>query len=69
MTMHLAWAAAVIVMTAACARTETSPTSAPPFASFNTRMDAGRQCTIVIVGNARSAPALEAFQIEDALSP
>jgi hypothetical protein len=35
----------------------------------NTRFDAGRFYTIVIVGNARSAPKLEAFVIEDAPAP
>jgi hypothetical protein len=37
--------------------------------SFNTRLDAGRSYTIVIVGHGKSAPGLEAFLIEDALSP
>ncbi|HYB96259.1 MAG TPA: DUF4397 domain-containing protein [Vicinamibacterales bacterium] len=40
-----------------------------PLASFRTHLEAGRFYTIVIVGNARSDPRLEAFLIEDALSP
>jgi len=43
--------------------------SQPVLASFNAHMTAGRYYTIVIVGRSRSAPALEAFLIEDALSP
>jgi hypothetical protein len=35
----------------------------------DTRFEAGRFYTIVIVGNARSAPKLEAFVIEDAPAP
>ena len=38
-------------------------------ATLNTHLEAGRFYTIVIVGNARSAPNLEAFLIEDALTP
>jgi len=43
--------------------------SQPVLASFNAHMTAGRHYTMVIVGRTRSAPALEAFLIEDALSP
>lgn len=43
--------------------------SAPVLASFSTHMEAGRFYTIVIAGRTRSAPTLEAFLIEDALSP
>jgi hypothetical protein len=38
-------------------------------ASFTGHLEAGRFYTIVIVGNAGGSPALEAFLIEDALSP
>ena len=43
--------------------------SAPVLATVNTHFEAGRFYTLVIVGNARSTPKLEAFLIEDALSP
>jgi hypothetical protein len=43
--------------------------AAPVLVSFNTRIDAGRIYTIVIVGGGPSGSALEAFLIEDALSP
>lgn len=48
-----------------------SSQSASPsvLASFNTHLEAGRFYTIVIVGSATAAPKLEAFLIEDALSP
>jgi len=42
---------------------------APVLASVAAHLEAGRFYTIVIVGSARSAPKLEAFLIEDALSP
>lgn len=38
-------------------------------ATVNTHLEAGRFYTIVIVGYARSAPQLEAFLIEDTLTP
>jgi len=38
-------------------------------ATFNTHLEAGRFYTIVIVGSATATPKLEAFLIEDALSP
>lgn len=38
-------------------------------ATVNAHLEAGRFYTIVIVGNARSAPQLEAFLIEDTLTP
>jgi len=40
-----------------------------PLASFAGHLEPGRFYTIVIVGNARGTPKLEAFLIEDALSP
>jgi hypothetical protein len=43
--------------------------SAPVLVSFNTHLEAGRFYTIVIVGHKGSTPGLEAFLIEDALSP
>lgn len=43
--------------------------AAPVLATLNTHLEAGRFYTIVIVGGAQSAPGLEAFLIEDALSP
>jgi hypothetical protein len=43
--------------------------SAPVLATINAHLEAGRFYTIVIVGGAKSAPGLEAFLIEDALSP
>jgi len=43
--------------------------SAPVLATLTTHLEAGRFYTIVIVGNTRSSPKLEAFLIEDALSP
>lgn len=43
--------------------------AAPALATINTHLEAGRFYTIVIIGNARSAPRLEAFLIEDALTP
>jgi hypothetical protein len=42
---------------------------APVLASFNAHLEAGRFYTIVIVGSASATPKLEAFLIEDALSP
>jgi hypothetical protein len=41
----------------------------PVLTSFNTRLDAGRFYTILIVGSATGTPQLEAFLIEDALAP
>ncbi len=38
-------------------------------ATINSHLEAGRFYTIVILGNARSTPRLEAFLIEDALTP
>ena len=38
-------------------------------ATVNSNLEAGRFYTLVILGNARSSPALEAFLIEDALTP
>jgi len=46
-----------------------STEGAPVLASVAAHLEAGRFYTIVIVGSARSAPKLEAFLIEDALSP
>lgn len=43
--------------------------SAPVLATITAHLEAGRFYTLVIVGNARSTPTLEAFLIEDALSP
>ena len=43
--------------------------AARPLATVNSHLEAGRFYTLVIIGNARSAPALEAFLIEDALTP
>lgn len=43
--------------------------AAPALATINTHLEAGRFYTIVIIGNARSSPRLEAFLIEDALTP
>lgn len=43
--------------------------AATVFATVNTHLEAGRFYTIVIVGNARSSPQLEAFLIEDTLTP
>ena len=43
--------------------------SAPALATINSHLEAGRFYTLVILGNARSSPALEAFLIEDALTP
>jgi hypothetical protein len=43
--------------------------NAPVLASFNAHLEAGRFYTIVIVGSAGAGPKLEAFLIEDALSP
>lgn len=43
--------------------------AAAVLATVNTHLEAGRFYTIVIVGNARSAPQLEAFLIEDTLTP
>jgi hypothetical protein len=42
---------------------------ATPLTSVNAHFEAGRFYTLVIVGNAKSAPKLEAFLIEDALTP
>lgn len=44
-------------------------TGAPVLATLNAHLEAGRFYTIVILGNARTAPRLEAFLIEDALTP
>jgi hypothetical protein len=41
----------------------------PVLATVNTHLEAGRFYTIVIVGGVKSATGLEAFLIEDALSP
>ena len=41
----------------------------PLLATINSHLEAGRFYTLVILGNARSSPALEAFLIEDALTP
>jgi hypothetical protein len=38
-------------------------------ATVNAHLEPGRFYTIVIIGNARSTPKLEAFLIEDALTP
>lgn len=46
-----------------------SDPSAPVLATLKTHLEAGRFYTIVIIGNARSTPKLEAFLIEDALTP
>ena len=43
--------------------------AAGPLATINSHLEAGRFYTLVILGNARSSPALEAFLIEDALTP
>lgn len=43
--------------------------AAAVLATLNTHLEAGRFYTIVIVGHARSTPSLEAFLIEDALTP
>lgn len=43
--------------------------SKPVLATVNLHLEAGRFYTIVIVGNARSTPSLEAFFIEDAHIP
>jgi len=43
--------------------------SGPVLATVTAHLEAGRFYTIVIVGNARSTPKLEAFLIEDALAP
>ena len=43
--------------------------AAPRLATVNSHLEAGRFYTLVILGNARSSPALEAFLIEDALTP
>jgi len=42
---------------------------AAPLTSVNAHFEAGRFYTLVIVGNAKSTPKLEAFLIEDALTP
>jgi hypothetical protein len=42
--------------------------TAPALARLNLHLEAGRFYTLIIVGSARSAPPLEAFLIEDALS-
>jgi hypothetical protein len=41
----------------------------PVLTSFNAHLDAGRFYTVLIVGSATGTPKLEAFLIEDALSP
>jgi hypothetical protein len=46
-----------------------STAGSPALASVTAHLEAGRFYTLVIVGSARSAPKLEAFLIEDALSP
>lgn len=46
-----------------------SADSSRVLASFNTHLEAGRFYTIVIVGSTAGTPKLEAFLIEDALSP
>ena len=38
-------------------------------ANINSHLEAGRFYTLVVLGNARSSPKLEAFLIEDALTP
>jgi hypothetical protein len=43
--------------------------AAPALATINSHLEAGRFYTLVIFGNARSSPPLEAFLIEDALTP
>ena len=43
--------------------------AAPLLATVNSHLEAGRFYTLVILGNARSSPRLEAFLIEDALTP
>jgi hypothetical protein len=43
--------------------------AAPLLATINSHLEAGRFYTIVILGHARSSPRLEAFVIEDALTP
>jgi hypothetical protein len=43
--------------------------NAPLLAGINAHLEAGRFYTIVVLGNARSTPRLEAFLIEDALTP
>jgi len=43
--------------------------AAPLLATISSHLEAGRFYTLVILGNARSSPALEAFLIEDALTP
>jgi hypothetical protein len=43
--------------------------NSPVLATLTVHLEAGRFYTIVIVGNARSTPTLEAFLIEDALAP
>ncbi len=46
-----------------------SDKAAPLLATINSHLEAGRFYTLVILGNARSSPRLEAFLIEDALTP
>ena len=43
--------------------------SAPLLATIKSHLEAGRFYTIVVLGHARSSPRLEAFLIEDALTP
>jgi hypothetical protein len=43
--------------------------AAPLLATINSHLEAGRFYTLVVLGNARSSPRLEAFLIEDALTP
>jgi hypothetical protein len=44
-------------------------TAAPLHLTINAHLEASRFYTLVILGNARSSPKLEAFLIEDALAP
>ena len=43
--------------------------AAPLLATLKAHLEAGRFYTVVILGNARTTPRLEAFLIEDALTP
>ena len=43
--------------------------TAPLLATLSSHLETGRFYTLVILGNARSSPRLEAFLIEDALTP
>ena len=46
-----------------------APGGAPVFTLPNAHLEAGRFYTLVLAGSSQSAPALEAFIIEDTLAP